>query len=175
MEPAPSRMAGGTSRYGLEALLFEMALLTRESHRSGRRTRVAGGAFPLQPSPSHMTLVAAERGMLSPQFPGMLELLSHFGLCRACNPGFLADDRVAEIAVFAENLSVRAHMFPLVTAEAAEIYGVADVVRMGTPVHFHLGKDVRLIDPLHLRDSLLDSFPLFWVKPRVMSEIKTVQ
>src|SRR3990170_3228050 len=97
MEPAPSRMAGGTSRYGLEALLFEMALLTRESHRSGRRTRVTCRTFHYQPPTPEVTLIATKLSMLPKEWPRVLEFLSNFDLSRTGDPRFLSKDRMAKL------------------------------------------------------------------------------
>ncbi len=51
---------------------------------------------------------------------------------------------------------------------------MADVVRMGAPVYFHLGKDVGLIDFLRLRDRLLDRFAPGLVNLRVLLDVETI-
>jgi len=51
---------------------------------------------------------------------------------------------------------------------------MADVVGMGAPVDFHLGKDVGLINFLYLRDRLLDRVAPGFVNLRVLRDVVTI-
>src|SRR3989338_5468507 len=139
MELAARRMACRAWRLRLNGLIFEMALAAGEGrHRRVGRARVAGGALRHQTSSSQMTLVAAELGVLLLERPRMPEFFRHLDVGRPGDFALLGDDGMAELAILANHLPFLAHMLPLVTAEAAREQGMADIVRMGPPVHLHL-------------------------------------
>src|SRR3990170_1093635 len=83
----------------LQTLLFQVAARARKGHGRVRRPRVAGGAFRHQPSPSPVTLVAAQLRMFSSQRPGMVEFFGRRDLGRPRNLRFLPDDRMTELAI----------------------------------------------------------------------------
>ena len=51
-------------------------------------------------------------------------------------------------------------MVAFVAAKATGIESMADVVGMGAPIDLHFGKDIGLINLLHLGDSFLDCVSL---------------
>ena len=53
---------------------------------------------------------------------------------------------MAEAAVIAQRLPILRNLTAVVTAEAARIIHVPDVVRVGSPGHLHAGKDIALVD-----------------------------
>src|SRR5271157_3509099 len=70
---------------------------------------------------------------------GMFERL-RLHLCQMRSTFLLIEKRVAGIAVLADDPAVLADMIAIVTAEAARIIHVPDVVRMGLPVDLHRGE-----------------------------------
>ena len=175
MQLASARMAGNARGDRFNALFLLMALGASEGHGSVRRAPMTRGALHHHSPSPPMTVIAAELDVLLLKRPRVLEFFCRLDVGRLWNLGLLGDDGVAELAVFADHLPVPTHMFPFMTAKTAGVQGMPDVVRVGTPIHLHLGKDIGLIDPLNLRDGLFDHFPLFCVKPRITSEIKAVQ
>src|SRR3990167_3059344 len=115
MELATGRVTGNTSRGGFATLFLQVALGAGKGHRGVCWTRMAGDAFPLQAPSSPVTLIAAELGMLSTKGPRMVEFLHYCDFRRARDLGLLANDRMAELAIFANNFSFPAHMVPFVT------------------------------------------------------------
>lgn len=122
-----------------------------------------------------MALIAAELRMLSRQRPWVIELFSCRHLCRFEHPRLLADDRMTELAILAEHLSFPADVISIVAAKTAGKYSMADVIGMGAPVDLHLGEDIGPINPLHLRDGLLDCFPLRWIYLWILFHIKPIE
>lgn len=82
---------------------------------------MTGGALSHHASSPGVTLIAAQRRMLSQQRPWMIEFLrrGNFGGFR--DRRFLADDCVAELAILADHPAVPANVIPFVTAKAAGI------------------------------------------------------
>jgi hypothetical protein len=61
--------------------------------------------------------------------------------------GFVDGQQImAEAAVIAQRLPILRNLTAVVTAEAARIIHVPDVVRVGSPGHLHAGKDIALVD-----------------------------
>ena len=85
---------------------------------------------------------------------------------------FLADDRMAEIAILGDHLPVRRFVLAVMAAEAAGEIEVADVVRVGVPCDLHLGKEVPGVDLLHLLDRLLDGSGLLGGQLRVVGGVR---
>ncbi len=73
----------------------------------------------------------------------MLEGLGHRLKCPAAER--LLDGRMTDRTIVTYHSAVIAEMLTVVTSETALCIEVADVVDMGPPVGFHLGKEVRLI------------------------------
>ena len=121
MEFATGRMTGDARHDGFAILFLQVALGAGKGHRGVCRTRMTGGAFPLQASSSPVTLIAAELGMLSTKGPRMVEFLHYCDFRRAGDLGLLANDRMAELAIFSNNFSFPAHMVPFVAAKATGV------------------------------------------------------
>jgi hypothetical protein len=71
-------------------------------------------------------------------------------------PGRVIDHRVADVAVVGDYFAGVAHVFAVVTAEAAREIEMADVVWMGLPIGLHLREKVSLKDALNLGHGSLD-------------------
>ena len=121
MELTKSRMTGDARHGGFATLFLQVALGAGKGHRGVCRTRMTGSAFPLQPPSSPVTLIATELSMLSTKGPWMVEFLDHCDFRRAGDLGFLADDRMAQLAIFSNNFSFPAHMVPFVAAKATGV------------------------------------------------------
>lgn len=68
----------------------------------------------------------------------------------------LIENRVAGVAIVADDLAGGALMLAVVAAEAALRIEVADVVRVRLPVRLHFGKEVGLVNALHFADRPFD-------------------
>ena len=121
MELATGRMTGDTSSGGFATLFLQVALGAGKGHRGVCRTRMTGGAFPLQAPSSPVALIATELSMLSTKGPWMVEFLDHCDFRRAGDLGFLPDDRMTQLAIFSNNFSFPAHMVPFVAAKATGV------------------------------------------------------
>ena len=121
MELATGWVTGNTSRGGFATLFLQVALGAGKGHMGVCRTRMTGGAFPLQASSSPVTLIATELGMLSAKGPWMVEFLDHCDFRRAGDLGFLTNDRMAQLAILSNNFSFPAHMVPFVAAKATGV------------------------------------------------------
>src|SRR5689334_3143175 len=86
----------------------------------------------------------------------------------------LAEYGMAGVAVFLDDLAIRAFVAAVMTAEAPGEIEVPDVVVVGAPINFHLGKTGVLVDTLQFGDGVLnvEGFALFHVG--VLAGIKTV-
>src|SRR5262245_50140144 len=60
--------------------------------------------------------------------------------------------RVADVAIISYYLAGAADVFAIMTAETTCGSQVTDVIRMGLPIGFHLGKEIDLIEALHFGD-----------------------
>ena len=150
MELAPFSVTGCTGQYRFHALFFQVALTTGKSHGGLGWTRMTRGAVLFHTPAPPVTLIAIELGVLSSHWPGMLEFPRHLHLGGCGNPCLLTDDGMAELAFVPDHLAFATHMFPVMAAEATWIQGMADIVRVSAPIHFHLRKEVGLVDPLDL-------------------------
>src|SRR5664279_1467346 len=68
----------------------------------------------------------------------------------------LIEQRVARVAVLADDLAVLADVVAIVTAETAWIEHVPDIVGMGLPIHFHVWEEGGFVDALQLGDGGID-------------------
>jgi len=82
---------------------------------------VTGNALSHHASSPGVALITAQYRMLSQQRPGMLEFLRCGNFRRLRNRCFLADDRMAELTIFADHPAVPADVIAFVTAKAAGI------------------------------------------------------
>ena len=95
---------------------------TRErSHGRSRRPSVAGRAFGCQPPAAPMALIARELRVFAKQRPWMLELFRHRDFRWVRNLSFLADDRVALLAILANQFSFPADMVAVMTAKTTRV------------------------------------------------------
>lgn len=107
-----------------------------------------------------VSLVAgrALEGISVAQVDGMLE--TAIRRCELNSGKRLIESDVADRAVIADHLSVRAGMLAIVTAETALIIEMADIVNMACPVRIHLREKVCAVYTLDLRNGVVDSCPL---------------
>src|SRR5512135_1749161 len=105
--------------------------------------------------------------MFSQQRPGVLERFGRRDFGGFWQRRFLADDRMAKLTIIAQHLAFPADVIAFVAAKTTGKERVANVIGMGAPIDFHFGKDIGLINLLHLPDPLLDGFSPrlinFWV------------
>ena len=87
----------------------------------------------------------------------MRECLDRRNLRRVFQVYLLADNRMAELAVLADDSAIVAHVIALMAAKASREKRMPDVIRMSAPVDFHLRENVCLVDPLHFGDRLVDA------------------
>ena len=82
---------------------------------------MTGSALSHHAPSLRVALITAQYRMLSQQRPGMIEFLrqGNFGGFR--HRAFLADDRMAELAILADHPAIPADVITLVTAKAAGI------------------------------------------------------
>src|SRR6185437_5864887 len=63
---------------------------------------------------------------------------------------------VAGIAILRDDFTLSAYMLSVVAAETSWIVKVADVVRVGLPIHLHIGKHSALVDALYFVHGVAD-------------------
>ena len=82
---------------------------------------------------------------------------------------------MADVAFLPDHLTIPAHVLAPVATEASRVVEVPEVVGVGLPVHFHFGKDVGLVQPLHLGDSGLDRLALAGVEMGILGVVEIAQ
>ena len=103
-------------------LLLQMASGTSERRHGGiLRSHVTRYTFRDQPSTPPVALIAAEVLVLSKQRPRVIECLRGSNFSGFRNRSLLSDDRVTQLAIFSDHLSVPAYVIALVTAKTAGI------------------------------------------------------
>lgn len=68
----------------------------------------------------------------------------------------LIEHRMADVAIRPDHLAAIAEMLAVVTAEAAQIVIVADVIGVCAPVNLHLWENIGLKNSLYFGDSPFD-------------------
>src|ERR1022692_5210596 len=82
---------------------------------------------------------------------------------------------MARRAVIGDGLAIGAGMTAVMTAETARGVIVPKIIRVNTPGHAHLGKDVAKVDRCHLAARLLHERAPRLVDLRVIRAIETVE
>ena len=140
---------------------------------SGCRLAVGGFATPSWVARPGMAVTAGHSCQVS-QIDGVSERFPLNGDDRR-TVFFLAEDRMADVTLFLDDLPFSAHMLAVVAPEAAREIEVADIRRMGQPIHFHLGEEVRPEDALDLGNGLFNRLLSLGVQVRVLGKVEGLE
>ena len=89
--------------------------------------------------------------------------------------GGVVEYGVTNVAFVSDDVASFAYMLSVVTPETPGKVKVANIVRMSLPIYLHLGKGVRLKDPLDLSNAGADRTTLAGIQLRIVLLIKLVQ
>ncbi len=150
-------MAGLAGRHGLGFRLPKMAGVAGHGHhgRSGVNS-VARDTIQRWPVPCTMAEVTKDLGVCAFERPRMPGLRGHGRRAPKWQKRPPLRNGVTHGARIRENLTRFAHMVVVVTSEAPRPVTVADVIRIGCPVHLHRWEDVSIVDGKDGIDGLID-------------------